>query len=447
MGSKFLGLALAAVVIAAPVGAAPSNTSGEVPLAAKPRVLAASFSGVISPVAAEFLQAAIHRAEKGGYDALVIELDTPGGLDLAMRDIVKAILSAEVPVIVYVSPAGGRAASAGVFITMAAHIAAMTPGTNIGAAHPVRLGGASGVKGGKNKPDPVMESKMTNDASAYLQSIATRRGRNVDWAREVVVKSTSVASGEAVRLNVVDLEAESLEALLNAIDGRELADFKGKPLRTKGAEVERFEMTRRQELLATVSDPNIAMMLMTIGVSGLLIELYSPGLILPGLVGVVSLILAFYSFQTLSADFAGVIFIMLGFLLYILELKIASFGLLALAGTGALLFGATMLFKDGGWGLQISWSAIAGSLVMMGIIMAALIYVTKQALMRRQTTGAEGMVGALVVTVTALDPKGKVSLGGELWKAESLEGTLPKGTEAVVDSTQGLTLMVKKSAG
>lgn len=215
-------------------------------------------------------------------------------------------------------------------------------------------------------------------------------------------------------------------------------------MRTKGAALERFEMTGRQRLLAAVSDPNIAMILMTLGLSGILIELYSPGLILPGIVGAVSLILAFYSFQTLSANYAGLLLILLSFLLYILELKIASFGLLALSGTAALLFGATMLFKDAGGGLAVSWGAVGATIGTTLAVMGALLYVVKQALGRRVRTGAEALAGARASAVSALDPVGTVSLGGEIWRARSLEGTIAPGAEVVVVKNDGLTLCVRR---
>ena len=433
---------LAAAVALSAAWAAPAAAPKD---AKPPLVVLARFSGVISPVAAEFLQAAVARAEDGKADALVIALDTPGGLDLSMREIVKAILASRVPVLVYVSPAGGRAASAGVFITMAGHVAAMTPGTNIGAAHPVQLGGDAPAKGkgeGKEKPDPVMEAKITNDLAAYLQAIAARRGRNVEWAQTVVVKSTSVASGDAVRLKVVDLEAESLEALLAAVDGRRLKDF-ASPLRTKGARVEPFEMTQRQRLLAAVSDPNIAMILMTLGVSGLLIELYSPGLILPGIVGAVSLVLAFYSFQTLSANYAGLILIALGFVFFLLELKITSFGLLALSGTAAVIFGGLMLFKDSG-GLAIAWPVLASTAATLLAVAAFLGFVAAKAFGGRVKTGAEGLKGALGVATTPLSPRGTVRVQGELWDAVSAHGEIPAGAEVVVVAVDGLALKVRR---
>jgi membrane-bound serine protease (ClpP class) len=413
-----------------------------------PEVLVAAYSGVINPAAAEYLEGAVAEAARRRCGALVIELDTPGGLDLSMRDIVKAILSSEVPVIVYVAPAGARAASAGVFITMAAHVAAMTPGTNIGAAHPVQIGAMPSAPGaGKEKgekKDDVMEGKVVNDAAAYLQAIAGRRGRNIQWAFEGVTKSTSIVSSAAVREHVVDLEAKSLDALLAAVDGKELPDFKGRPLRTKGAPVVRFDMTRRQKLLAAVADPNIAMILMTLGVSGLLIELYSPGLILPGIVGVVSLILAFYSFQTLSASFAGVLLIMLGFLLYVLELKVTSYGLLAVAGTAAVLFGTLMLFQNSGEGISVSPSVIASTLGTLVALVAALLYIAAQAFRKRSKTGSEGLIGQSGTAETDLKPSGKVTLAGELWMARSLEGDIPAGTAVTVEGAEGLTLKVRR---
>ena len=408
------------------------------------QVLVAEYSGVINPAAAEYLEGAVAAAGQRRASALVIELDTPGGLDLSMRDIVKAILASEVPVIVYVAPAGARAASAGVFITMAAHVAAMAPGTNIGAAHPVQLGALPGVSKEGEKKDDVMEGKVTNDSAAYLQAIAGRRGRNIEWAFQGVTKSTSIISSAAVREHVVDLEAKSLEELLAAVDGRDLPDFKGHPLRTKGVAVARFDMTGRQKVLAAVADPNIAMILMTLGVSGLLIELYSPGLILPGIVGVVSLIMAFYSFQTLSASFAGVLLIMLGFLLYVLELKVHSFGLLAVTATTSILFGTLMLFRNSGEGISVSWSVILSTLGTLLALVAGLLCIATQAFRKRSKAGAEGMIGQSAVADTDLNRSGQVTLGGELWKAESLEQTISAGRAVDVVGEDGLTLKVRR---
>ncbi len=408
------------------------------------KVLVATYAGVISPIAGEYMTAAILRANEEEYQAIVIQLDTPGGLDLSMRDIVKAELASRVPVIVYVTPAGARAASAGVFIAMASDVAAMTPGTNIGAAHPIELGNAStsGGKEEKGGQSEIMEAKVTNDATAYLQSIARRRGRNADWASLVVNKSTSVPSGEAVREGVVDLEAEDLTALLEKIDGRKIQGRD--PLATKHAQITRFEMTQRQKILASVVDPNVAMVLMSVGVAGIMIELYSPGLILPGIVGAVSLITAFYSFQTLSASFAGLLLIALGFLLFVLEFKVHSFGLLTLSGTASILFGSLMLFRDASGGLAISKVTIVATIVPLLAFLFGLLYLVRKVLRGKPRTGAEGLKGAKGTATTALAPKGTVSLGSELWRAVSVAGDIPEGAEVLVVEVDGLTLKVKK---
>ncbi|MFA6315784.1 MAG: NfeD family protein [Elusimicrobiota bacterium] len=450
---------LLAVCLALPSAAQAADSAAKAAASPAPRVLLASFSGIITPVAAEYMVSAIEKAAAGGFDAAVIELDTPGGLDLPMREIVKAILGSEIPVIVYVAPAGARAASAGVFITVASHVAAMAPGTNIGAAHPVTLGGGGGLpdlgkdkgkgkdeeKGGA-KSESVMEAKLAQDAGAYLQAIATRRGRNAALAAMMVSKSTSIISGLAVRENIVDLEAASLTELLKAVDGRKLTDFP-KPLRTAGAIVERFPMSGRQRLLAAVCDPNVAMLLMSIGGAGILIELYSPGLILPGVVGAVSLVLAFYSFQTLSASYAGVLLIMLGMLFLLLELKITSYGLLALSGAASVMFGSMMLFKDPAGGISVSYSAVASSLVTLLAIFAGLLYVGKKALSRRLDTGLDGAAGETATARGPLSPRGQVFWRGELWRAVSLDGDVSDGAEVTVEAAEGLTLKVRRRPG
>ncbi|MFH1725169.1 MAG: nodulation protein NfeD [Elusimicrobiota bacterium] len=406
-----------------------------------PRVLVAPYSGIIHPVAAEFIEGAIRRAEDEGFDALVLQLDTPGGLDLSMRIIVKAVMNAELPVIVFVHPAGSRAASAGVFITMAAHVAAMTPGTNIGAAHPVAIPMMGGAKPGKEKKDDILETKAVSDAAAYLRSIAQKRGRNQDWAYEAVSKSTSIPAGEALALGVVDLLAEDLPELLKKADGRTLPDFE-KPLRTAGASVERYEMTRRQRWLAAVSDPNVAMILMSLGAGGMFIELYNPGLILPGIVGAVCLLLAFYSFQTLSASYAGVLLIVLGMVFFLLEIKVTSYGLLALGGVAAMLLGVLMLFQQSMGGLGVSWSVIISSLAGLLGVTAVVSYLVYQTYRRKIPTGMEGMVGLEGAAIGELAPKGKVRVQGEIWEAASEAGALSDGAEIVVTAVKGMRLSV-----
>ena len=406
----------------------------------RPRVLLAPFSGVISPVAAEFIVGAIEQASADHDAAVLVELDTPGGLDPSMREIVKAIMASKVPVIVYVHPTGGRAASAGVFITAAAHVAAMTPGTNIGAAHPVAL---PAFGGSPEKQDKVMEGKVVNDAAAYIKSISEKRGRNAAWAEEAVTKSTSIPASEALSLGVIDVIASDAAQLLRDVDGRKLADF-DVPLRTADAELRPYRMTRRQKLLATISDPNVAMILMSLGAGGLFIELYNPGLILPGIVGAICLILAFYSFQTLSASYAGVSLILVGMVFFLLEIKVTSYGLLALGGIAAVLLGVLMLFQHTMGGLSVSWTILGSSLVTLMAVVAGATWIVWRSGRRQIATGNEGMAGAEGQALQDLAPQGRVFVGGEIWEAEAVDGTVPKDATIVVVESKGLHLKVRR---
>lgn len=405
------------------------------------KVLLAPYSGIITPVASEFMRDAVRRAQDENFDAVVLQLDTPGGLDLSMREIVKAVMASRVPVIVYVHPTGGRAASAGVFITMAAHVAAMTPGTNIGAAHPVALPGMGGEKS-KGGEDKVMEGKMVNDAAAYLKSIAQKRGRNEDWAFEAVSKSTSIPAGEALTLGVVDLVADDIVELLKKTDGRRLPDFK-EPLKTAGAAIVRQEMTRRQKWLAAIANPNVAMILMSLGAGGLFIELYNPGLILPGVVGAICLLLAFYAFETLSASFAGILLILVGIAFLLLEIKVTSFGMLALGGAAAMLLGTLMLFQQTLGGLAVSWSALLNSIGGLLALTAGVSYIVYRAYRRGPSSGVEGMIGAEGRAITALDPEGTVQVRGEIWEAEAVSDKIEKDAAIVVTACSGLKLRVR----
>jgi len=418
------------------------------PSLSAPKVILAPYSGIITPVSAEFMLGAIEHAEKENADALVIELDTPGGLMDSMRDIIKGVFASKVPVIVYVSPEGGRAASAGVFITMSAHVAAMAPGTNIGAAHPVSIGGSPGkTKGPSEKNEDegqskVMEEKMVNDAAAYLRSIAQKRGRNEEWAFAAVTQSTSIPATDALELNVIDFVSTDLDALLTAIDGRTIEGF-DQPLLVKNAVIERYEMTRRQRWLAAISDPNVAMILMSLGAGGLFIELYNPGLILPGIVGAVCLLLAFYSFQTLSASYAGVLLMMVGMLCFLLEVKITSYGLLALGGIAATLLGVLMLFQQSLGGLGVSWTVVISSLGGLVALTLGVSALVMRAYSRRVETGEEGMVGQQGEAIDRLDPEGTVRIQGEFWNAEAVGGSIKKGSDVVVVSVDGMKLKVR----
>ncbi len=398
-------------------------------------VYVGTYEGVINPVTAEYINYVLEEARKGGAGAVVVQLDTPGGLDTSMRLIIKDITASPIPVIVYVAPSGGRAASAGVFILYAAHVAAMAPGTNVGAAHPVAMGGG--------EMDAVMKAKVENDAAAYIKSIAAQRGRNVQWAEDAVRKSLSVTEKEALALKVIDLVAEDLPSLLAAVDGRVIVTGAGKVvLRTKGASTTDIPMGWRLEALKALSDPNIAFLLMTLGTIGLLAELYNPGAILPGIVGAISLILAFYSLQTLPINYAGVLLLILGVVLFILEIKVMSYGLLSLGGVASMILGALMLVKtDAPDFMKVSLSYIIPTVVVFAALFMGTIWMAVKAQRRRSVTGVDAMVGTIGVARTNLTPRGKVLLQGELWDAIS-EEPIRTGEEAEVKAVAGLTLTV-----
>jgi membrane-bound serine protease (ClpP class) len=402
---------------------------------ADPFVVLATYEGVINPVCTEYLHDALVSAQMNGAQALVIRLNTPGGLDTSMRLIIKDITSATVPVVVYVAPSSGRAASAGVFITLAAHVAAMAPGTNIGAAHPVAMGGG--------EMDKEMKEKIENDSAAYIKSIAEQRKRNVSWAEDAVRKSLSVTEREALKLKVIDLVADDLPSLLKQIDGRTISLQSGQTvLHTAGVALREFPMGLRLEFLKALSDPNIAYLLMTIGTVGLMAELYNPGAILPGIVGAISLIMAFYSFQSLPVNYAGVLLFLLGIIFFILEATVTSYGLLAIGGVVSMLLGSVMLIKTDVEFLQISWSVIVPVVTLAALFSLFIVGMGVTAMRRPPATGREGMVGLVGIVRTALTPQGQVAVRGELWEAVS-EQPLHPGDEAEVTSVDGLRLRVK----
>jgi membrane-bound serine protease (ClpP class) len=397
-------------------------------------VVLATYDGVINPVSAEYLHDALASAQENGAQALIIRLNTPGGLDTSMRLIIKDITAATIPVVVYVSPSSGRAASAGVFITMAAHVAVMAPGTNIGAAHPVAMGG--------QEMDKEMKEKVENDSVAYLKSIAEQRGRNVAWAEDAVRKSVSVTEREALKLKIIDLVAEDLPALLKQLDGRTIPLHAGPTvLHTGSAHVRDFPMGLRLELLKTLSDPNIAYLLMTIGTIGLIAELYNPGAILPGIVGAISLILAFYSFQSLPVNYAGVLLFLLGIVFFILEASVTSYGLLAIGGVISMLLGSVMLIKTDVEFFQISWSVILPVVALAAAFSLFIVGMGVKAMRRRPVTGREEMVGLVGIVKTALTPHGQLAVHGEIWEATS-DQPLQPGDEAEVTRVEGLRLHV-----
>jgi membrane-bound serine protease (ClpP class) len=396
-------------------------------------------NGAINPPVAGFIKESIEKTQEKGGEALVISLDTPGGLDTSMRDIVKNIMDASVPVIVYVSPSGARAASAGSIILMASHIAVMAPGTNVGAAHPVTIG--------KDKPDKTMMKKVENDAVAYSRSIAMKKGRNVEWAAKAVLESASITAKDALDKNVIDVIADSMDELLTKIDGRTVETRTGKvTLKTKGMKTNEIDMPFKYKFLSYLSDPNVAYLLMMLGIIGIFFEIYSPGAIFPGVAGGISIILALYAFQTIPISFAGVALILLGIIFFILELKIISHGALGIAGVISIIIGSIMLIDDPSGVLAISWKSIITVAVSLGFFVFGILAYAVKAQMAKVKTGMEGLVGEIGIAKTDIIGKGKVSVHGELWDAKSDE-SVREGEEVVVTDVERLIVKIKKRKG
>ncbi|MBW2055866.1 MAG: nodulation protein NfeD [Deltaproteobacteria bacterium] len=392
--------------------------------------------GIINPVSAKYIVRSIDRASEEGAQCLIITLDTPGGLMESMREIVKKMLSAEVPVVVYVAPSGARAASAGVFVTMAAHVAAMAPSTNIGAAHPVTLGG--------KEQDKTMMEKIVNDTVAYARSIARKRGRNQDWAAKAVEKSVSITDDEAVKLKVVDLVSPSLEDLIQELNGRKI-DLDGKAviLHTKGALVHRIPMNWKDRLLDAISHPQIAYLLFLLGMMGIYFEISNPGAILPGVIGGIAIILAFFAMQVLPINYAGLALIILGGILFIAEIKVTSYGLLSVAGVFCLLMGSLMLIDNPTDYLRLSWQVILPAVAVSASFFIFAVTMAIRARLKKPTTGVEGLVGRIGVAEVDFRPDGRVAVYGEIWTAES-EDKIKKGDKVEVIGVDKLRLTVKK---
>ncbi len=396
-----------------------------------------TINSAITPAVATYIIKSINQSFAEGSAGLIILLDTPGGLDLSMRDIVKGLLNARIPVAVFVYPSGARAASAGVMITMAANIAAMAPGTNIGAAHPVAIG-----VGGKM--DKTMAEKVENDAVAYSKGIAKKRGRNVKWVERAVRKSESITAEDALKLNVIDFVAKDIDQLMEKINGKVVLLPSGEvSLKTKGAIINEKKMGLRERILTTLSDPNIAYLLLMIGLAGLYFEFAHPGAILPGVVGGISLILAFFALQTLPVNFAGVLLIIFGIILFVAEIKIISHGMLTVSGIISLVLGSLMLFESSIPALRVSLKVMIPTIVLTTLFFVAIIGLAVKAQMRKPVTGAEGMIGKKGEAVTPVYEDGKVFIKGEHWNAYSTD-MIEEGENIVVAGMKGLKLEVKK---
>lgn len=400
-------------------------------------VVSIHIDATINPATAAFIHSSIEKAKKEKAQCLVIHLNTPGGLLKSTRTIVGDIIESPVPVVVYVSPPGAQAGSAGVFITLAAHVAVMVQGTNIGAAHPV------GMQSGM---DTTMSEKVTNDAVAFIRTIAEKRNRNAEWAENAVRNSVSVTASVALQQKVIDMIANDDDELLKQLDGRMVQlNSSTVTLHTKSAKVQEYEMSFIEKLLNVVSDPNIAYILLMLGFYGLMFELFNPGSILPGIVGVICLVLAFYSLNTLPVNYAGLALILFALLLFILEIKIVSHGVLAIGGVVSLLLGSMMLIRRGAGSIgQISWAVIISSVVVTTLFFLFVIGMGLKAQRLKPVIGSESMIGEMGEAKEELNPLGMVFLHGELWQAESVSGIIQHGEKIRVKNMKGFKLYVEK---
>ena len=425
---------------------------------------------IISPVTQQYIADSIDRSERESASCLVMVLDTPGGLLESTRAIVKRMVNARVPVVVYVGPSGARAGSAGVFITLAGHVAAMAPSTNIGAAHPVMMGdggpakqlirrisragderGHGNDRHGSGDEDIVeqhetdpLDDKILNDTVAWITGIAKMRHRNEDWAKKAVTESVSVAEDEAVKEHIVDLVAKDLDALLARLDGWPVQTTAGdQTIATAGAQVVRLPMTSRQQFFAVLTNPNVAYLLMMLGTLGLIFEFTHPGAAFPGIAGAICVILAMYAFQTLPVNYAGLALLGLGLALLVAEIKIASFGLLAVGGVIALTLGSLLLFETP-WGVGVSLRIVVPVVGGIAVVVLGLVGLAIRAHRRPAMTGTQALVGQTATAETDLTPEGHIFLRGELWRAVSAE-PVKKGERVTVTAIDGLTARVSKS--
>ena len=429
----YASLAVLAAVLAWPAGAAHINV--------------VTIDGSINPASSDYIQQAISQSERDGAAAVLIELDTPGGLLSATKDIIQAILNTPVPIIVYVSPRGAWAASAGTFITLSGHVAAMAPSTSIGAASPVSAGGGGERDKDGEERSSVSEEKAEKFISAFIESIADERKRNVEWARKAVREAEAITEDDALELGVIDLVAQNRQALLAEIDGREL-EIKGEKriLETADAELRQIEMTTLMRVFNFLSDPNIAMLLFAAGLLGLYIEFNQPGMIFPGVAGALCLVLAAIAFQILPFSWVGLMLTLLGMGLIVAELFVPSFGMLFAAGLVCFLLGGSMIFdmpevSD----LTISfWSVLVPMVAAFGLIAGLVLVMVGRSLARGQTAGISELLGLVGEATTALEPNGRVFVRGEYWTARADE-QVRAGERVEITEVNGLRLRVRRA--
>jgi membrane-bound serine protease (ClpP class) len=419
-------------------------------------VVAIDVEGAIGPASAAYVEQAIANAQAADAEALVLRMDTPGGLDTAMRAIVKAINRSEVPIVGFVAPSGARAASAGTYILYACHVAAMAPGTNLGAATPVQIGGLPGReppalpigrddRNGTGEPassGDAKQDKLVNDASAYLRSLAQMRGRNVDWAEQAVRGAESLSSVEALELGVIDLIARDLDELLERIDGRIVTTAAGETqLETAGSAVVEIAPDWRSRLLAIISNPNLAYILLLVGVYGLVYEFSNPGAVVPGTVGAVCLVLALYAFQLLPINYAGAALMLLGLALMIAEAFAPSFGALGISGVAAFVVGSLILVDTEAPGFGLSVPLVLSLALVSSLLLFAVVALALRSRGRPVVTGSEELIGAVGTALSGFPGEGSVHLHGEVWSARS-EVAIAPGSAVHVVAREGLNLIV-----
>jgi membrane-bound serine protease (ClpP class) len=400
---------------------------------AENEVFIIELEGPINPGTAMYVTRGLEKAVKQGAGLAIVRLDTPGGLASSMRTIMKAMLNSPIPIAVWVGPSGAGAASAGVMVTVAAHIATMAPGTNIGAAHPVTAGGKD--------IDKTMSEKVVNDMAAYARGIAEDKGRNGEWVEKAIRESVSITADEALEINVIDLVAKDIDELLQKIDGKEINVSGGKiTLKTADLKKTYFRPGWRDRVLKTISDPNIAYILMMIGLAGLYFELSHPGAIFPGVIGAISLILAFFSFQTLPVNYAGLILIALAIIFFIAEVKVTSYGILSIGGLISLTIGSIMLFED----VSVSLKLMLPTILLVGGFFVVVASLAFRAYRARPMSGTDGLLGEVGMVKERIDPEGLIFVHGEYWRAKAGERVEP-GEKVEVEGVDGLVLSVKKT--
>ena len=401
---------------------------------ASPLVYQLEIDGTINPALLDYIIKGIELADSKHASAVIIRMDTPGGMVTTTKTIIKEMINARVPVVVYVAPSGSSASSAGALITVCADVAAMAPGTNIGAAHP--------VGGGGQEIDPSMSEKIINDLTAYIRGIVVGKGRNADWVEKAIRESVSITSKEALEIKVIDIVADSIPDLLKQLDGRKVTkDNREFTLKTAGARVERVTPGMRFRILDAIANPNVAYILMMIGGIGIMMELYNPGMIFPGVAGGICLLLSFFALQVLPVNYVGILLILLSVVLFILELKLQSFGMLTIGAVISLTLGSVMLFESGEVAMRVSWAVIIPTVAAVSSFFIFALGLVVKALMRKPRTGEHGLVGEHGVAITDLDKTGKVALHGEYWDAHS-DSFIPKGSRVRVIRVDELNVLV-----